>query len=110
MRRKTVRFLPIFFSIALLTILTACQTPGSLGGFGGTGDTAASADQAPADGRVSKSYNLFSDQGDHLKELVKAGNFEDAAKLYGEQSDYFTKNRAKQHPLLAQVADTIKAQ
>ena len=110
MRRKTVRFLPIFFSIALLTILTACQTPGSLGGFGGTGDTAASADQAPADGRVSKSYNLFSDQGDHLADLVKAGNFEDAAKLFGEQSDYFTKNRAKQRPLLSQVADTIKAQ
>jgi len=59
--------------------LTACQTDGS-------GNPVVDTAQAS---RVSKDfYTPFFDQGDHLKELAAAGNYDAAARLFAEQQDY----------------------
>jgi hypothetical protein len=55
--------------------------------------------------RVSRSsYASIADQGDHLRELVESAQFEQAALLYAEQSEYFERHRAKQADVLATVA------
>jgi serine protease Do len=59
---------------------------------------------AEATRRVSRSYTPFADQGDHLRELIESGQFDDAALLYTEQTTYFDRNRAKQAEALATVA------
>lgn len=69
-------------AVALLTTaLAGCQTTGTTG-LAGSGAT------SPY--KVAKaSYSFFYDQGDHLAELVAAGNFQDASTLYEEQRTYF---------------------
>jgi serine protease Do len=90
------------FAAALLlagSALTACQTDGG-------GGAVVDAGQA---GRVSKDfYTPFFDQGDHLKDLVAAGNFNAAAQLFAEQQDYFAKKREEHRETLTQVAEQVK--
>ncbi|MCC7015912.1 MAG: trypsin-like peptidase domain-containing protein [Rhodospirillales bacterium] len=62
--------------------------------------------------RISQAFYLpFYDQGDHLASLVKDSRFEDAARLYDEQREYFAQPEAaaKHTPLLRRAADHFNA-
>jgi len=54
-------------------------------------------------------YNLFWDQGDHLKELVTANKFNKAAELYGKHKPFFLEKEAKYVPSLRKAADALNA-
>ena len=84
-----------FAAAVVLTVLalSACQTDG-----GKKGPLKTSADPE---------YNIFWDQGDHLKELVEAKKFLDAAKLYKDQRAFFDADDEKYRPLLKAVADSL---
>lgn len=70
------------------------------------GDPATSA-QAPAEER---SYSFFYDQGDHLKDLVKAERYEEASRLYRKyQTDFFDKKRDKYTSQLDGLAASLDA-
>ena len=52
-------------------------------------------------------YNIFWDQGDHLKQLVEAKKFDDAAKLYAAQTEFFSDKGAKFFAPLKAAADAL---
>lgn len=52
-------------------------------------------------------YNLFWDQGDHLKELVGVRKFEKAAELYAQHRAFFAADPEKYRPQLKIAADEI---
>ena len=74
------------------------------------GDSATSA-QAPENGSTEeRGYSFFYDQGDHLKDLVKAERYEDASRLYRKhQSDFFDKKRDKYASQLDGLAASLDA-
>lgn len=55
-------------------------------------------------------YNLFWDQGDHLKELVAAGKHEDAAKLFAAHTAFFEKESRKYEPDLRLAANALNSE
>lgn len=72
------------YVIALTFFLSACQTTGPDG----------SVSFNPVSGGDGKaSYSVFWDQGDHLKELVAAKQWDQVATLYRKESAHFDKNR-----------------
>jgi len=105
-QHRSVRLL-MYFGLTAILALGGCQTTGAPGVPPGS-----SADASPATGpaRISKTnYNLFSDQGDHLKELLEVGHTDDAAKLYEEQLAFFDQNMAKENvnTLLVRLAENL---
>jgi len=55
------------------------------------------------------SYNIFYDQGDHLKELIEEGNFEEAANLYSAHKSFFQKKGDKYQSQLKIVAEKLNS-
>lgn len=54
------------------------------------------------------SYSLFYDQGAHLKDLIKAGQYEHAAALYRKyQSSFFNSRREKYASVLDDLAGRV---
>ena len=97
-RRSPVIAVAILLATSIF--LNACITTGSLD----NSEEPASGDAAR---RVSQNfYSPFFDQGDHLAKLVKGGNFDDAATLFGEQTAYFAipKNRKDNNATLRRIA------
>ena len=102
---KIFRILSI---ISFVGILEACQTTGEY-------DLSDSSDvetSSTNDGKISETYSIFFDQGDHLKRLMKEENFKDSAKLYEEQKTWFDKpeNRKKFQKLLASLSAHFNSQ
>lgn len=61
--------------------------------------------QAPADGSTARTYSFFYDQGDHLNDLVKAGQYEDASQLYRKyQAEFFDQKSGKYASRLDELA------
>jgi S1-C subfamily serine protease len=62
--------------------------------------------QASSAGRLEeRSYSFFSDQGDHLKDLMKAERYEEASQLYSKyQAEFFDRKRDKYAPHLDGLA------
>ncbi len=90
---KKIRFARVVVSsLAIALFIGACQTTGNLETPDGAETTSESAEQD----RVSQAfYSPFYDQGDHLKSLVDKTEFDNAAKLYNEQSAFFTNAEKK---------------
>ncbi|MDA1326083.1 MAG: hypothetical protein O3C34_15205 [Proteobacteria bacterium] len=86
---------PLIFIIATGFSLVACQT--TTGNDGATPTTTSS----------EVDYNLFWDQGDHLKDLVAAKKFGEAAKLYDKQKKFFQSDIEKFIKSLRAVADAL---
>ncbi|MSO84586.1 MAG: hypothetical protein EXR02_02595 [Rhodospirillales bacterium] len=92
--------------LPLAGLISACQTDGGLQGLfaPSAGAEASAKDGTPAiSQQVSLAFYLpFYDQGDHLESLVKDSRFEDAAQLYAEQREFFTRSEdaAKHAPAL----------
>jgi S1-C subfamily serine protease len=88
--------------------LAGCQTVGGVNGLadGQSTDISAGANQAATDGaKKSNTYSFFYDQGDHLKDLMKAGQYEEASLLYSKyQAEFFDKKRDKYVALLDDLA------
>ncbi|MCG8512305.1 MAG: S1C family serine protease [Rhodospirillales bacterium] len=85
-------------AVVCLIAMPACQTTQV-----GTPETAS---QIESDTRISKAiYTPFFDQTDHLAELVEAGEFEAAAKLYAEQKSFFAERRDQSREVLKRLAD-----
>ena len=100
------RVLLVASGIVALSVLAACETTGVT--FDGD-DVFASETTAEAENRISWGmYTPFSDQGDHLKSLVTEDReFDDAAKLYLEQKEYFTANRDEHRETLNRLAKAL---
>lgn len=97
MRELRARFHSIAALFSVL-LLAACQTT-----TGGGPGPATQAGAAP--NRVSWTlYTPFYDQADHLAKLVGEGAYDDAAKLYAEQKDYFAARRDKARDSLERLA------
>jgi serine protease Do len=92
--RRVQLWKPLLFFVATGVFLSACQTT--------TGDgSAAPAATAPA------SYNLFWDQGDHLKELIAGKQYLEAARVFERQKSFFDNDPAKYSAVLKIVADAL---
>ncbi len=103
---KHVSFIGALFGLAGMLVVAGCQTTG------GT-QPAASAEQADAvpSTRVSRDqYSLFYDQLDHMEDLIEAGDFEAADRLYAEQKPYFADTAEKAAPTLAALAGHFERQ
>ena len=95
--------------IAALSVLVACETTDfAVEGDGGDG-VSTSEVTGEAENRISWGmYTPFYDQGDHLKSLVTEDReFDNAAKLYLEQKEYFTANRDKHRETLNRLAEAL---
>lgn len=73
------------------------------------GENSATSSQAPADGSAEeRSYSFFYDQGNHLRDLVKAERYEDASLLYRKhQTDFFDKKHDKYASQLDGLASSL---
>lgn len=101
-RANSIPALCVF--VALAGLLTAgCQTTGG-GQSSKTAVSGASGAGASVKAPGTRNYTLFSDQGDHLKELVAAGKYRDAAALYVAEKSFFQANPSKYRNDLAIVA------
>lgn len=112
-----VRFTPLFrfpcrrspawlAAAAALVLLSGCQTTGTTPSDGG----GPAAEGAGASNRVSRSaYTLFFDQGDHLDELIEAGDADAAARLYTEQKMWFVNRWSDHEAEFGEVADVFNA-
>lgn len=115
MANKTKTDVVAALLVAMALTLAACQTPGQTPGAGKVSgsvdspnpvDTGAESSGPAKKARVSKEfYSVFFGRPDHLKDLIKAGKFAEAAQLYAEQKDYFDQHMSRDRPLLKQVAD-----
>lgn len=78
---------------------------------GQSAESPAASAQAPAEGSTEeRSYSFFYDQGDHLKDLVKAERYEEASRLYRKyQADFFDKKRDKYATQLDGLAVSLNA-
>ncbi|MBI1245172.1 MAG: trypsin-like serine protease [Alphaproteobacteria bacterium] len=57
------------------------------------------------------SYSIFYSQGDHVEDLVKAGDFAAAAKVFADNPDFFSPDRLKRHrAALTATADGLLAE
>lgn len=83
-------------AVLLCAILAGCQATNSDGSLNVAGGLKALS---------GESYTFFWDQGDHLKELLDAGKFDDAGALYAEHTAFFAARHAKQKPQLQRLAD-----
>ncbi|MDP2266657.1 MAG: trypsin-like peptidase domain-containing protein [Thiobacillus sp.] len=74
-----------------------------------TDSSAVSQAQTPKNNdQVERTYSFFFDQGDHLKELMKTGQYEAASQLFRKyQTDFFDKKRDKYAPLLDSLAASL---
>ncbi|MBF0250977.1 MAG: serine protease [Alphaproteobacteria bacterium] len=84
--------------VSALLLTSGCQTT----------STATTAPGGPA-GVSRASYSPFSDQADHLAELLKAGNFDDANRLVTEQDAFFKTAAPEAQALMAQLAGHFSA-
>jgi serine protease Do len=92
-----IRDIVIATAFGFILTLAGCQTDsGTSAGLNLAGSPAAGPE-----------YNLFWDQGDHLNDLIEAGKFEEAAKLYKSQRAFFDADIAKYEPQLKHVADNL---
>lgn len=55
----------------------------------------------------SVSYHLFFTPEDHMKQLLKAKQYDDAADVYTAQKDFFQKKEAKYIPLFDELAQNL---
>ncbi len=95
--------------IAALSVLVACETT-DFAVEGDEGDGVSTSEvTGEAENRISWGmYTPFYDQGDHLISLVTEDReFDDAAKLYLEQKEYFTANRDKHRETLNRLAEAL---
>lgn len=67
--------------VAVMLFFSACQTDRSESNL-------ASGSKDPAGG-VSADYNVFYDQSDHVKKLLKAGEIEEASRVYDDENAFF---------------------
>ena len=92
--------------IAALSVLVACETTDLA-----VEDDSVSTSEVTAEGEKRISWGMYTpfyDQGDHLKSLVTEDReFDDAAKLYLEQKEYFTANRDKYRDTLNKLAEAL---
>lgn len=89
--------------LSFLAATAACQTDGTVSDFSSSG---------AASSRISQALYLpFYDQGDHFASLVRESRFDDAAKLYDEQREYFRQpeSASKHVALLRRTADYFNA-
>lgn len=81
----------------IVLILSGCQTVGGPNGIARQQQNGTEqAQSVQPSGPAERSYSFFYDQGDHLKELIKAGQLEDAAALYRKyKTDFFEPKKDK---------------
>jgi len=94
----------VLSSVVLAISISACQTTGNLS----TSDGDETTSEFSESDRVSQAfYTPFYDQGDHIKSLVEKTEFDSAAKLYSEQSTFFSnpEKRKKYLPVLEAIAN-----
>ncbi|MFT5438782.1 MAG: serine protease Do [Alphaproteobacteria bacterium] len=89
LKKFSLIFVLISFSIS------ACQT---------TNDGGESPNLNPF---VGGDYNIFWDQGDHLKDLLKAGKADEAARLFADNKSFFDKEPEKHSQNLSALAVTL---
>lgn len=83
--------------IGIAVILSCFQAAGWADDSGGwdSEDTQRS-QPAQTNGASERSYSFFYDQGDHLKDLIKAGQYEEASSLYKKyQIEFFDTKKEK---------------
>jgi len=104
MRGKSEYFLGVAVLLGILT-LYGCQTTGLTPSAEGGANSVSSATDASQ--RVSRDFYLFSDESDHLQELLAANNLADAERLFVEQEATLAAKPAKSAPLLASLAQRL---
>ena len=81
---------------SVVLVLGGCQTIGGPNGIASQQNDTGGAQSARSDAPAERSYSFFYDQGDHLKELIKAGQYEAAAALYEKyQTEFFEPKKDK---------------
>ncbi len=90
-------------ALAISVILNGCVTLGPAD----TTETQASA-LPNVISEQERSYSFFYDQGSHLKDLIKAGQYEDASSLYKKyQSEFFDPKKEKYAAILDGLAASM---
>jgi len=89
--------------VAGVLTIGGCQTDG---GFSGLASSSATGNSAS----TSKTYTIFFDQSDHLKELLANNQVDEAATLYENQKGFFSKEPEKHRSVLDQLAKRLKQQ
>lgn len=83
--------------IVLIFLLGGCQTIGNM----------STKSDSSTNGVSRASYSIFFNQGDHLAELLDAGDFQNAAVLYEEQKEFFDARPEKYQESLSSLALTL---
>ena len=124
--KKTLRGLYRALGFFSLFLILGCQTDGGLEGLvssvqetldqaqtesAETSEEQTVSSSEPGTKTISKDfYSFLFDENDHLKELMDAGNFADADRLFVEQIKFFSPGGETSAPLLARLAEALKQQ
>ncbi|MHA1599058.1 MAG: S1C family serine protease [Alphaproteobacteria bacterium] len=84
-------------ALSLVLLVAACATPGT---------PSSTVDGTPQ--KKQRSYSIFYDQKDHLSDLIKEGDFEQAAGLFDKHGEFFKEKWQKSLPLLTQVSEHFR--
>lgn len=101
-----------WFATCIVALAVAGCQPATTGGGTSSAAVQGGGSTASQASNSARSYNVFFDQSDHLKELVAASDWSGVVTLYSRERSYFTQNRdnAAVTTGLAKAANALAAE